>query len=75
MTYPPAFLFGGASRTSQSGQSQTVHDPVTDWSKVIHGAPVLTPKRRAVPTELPRRLSDPTTDIRADGRSHHQTFQ
>lgn len=35
-------------------------EPATDWPHVVHGAPVLTTERRAVPAELPWEASDPT---------------
>ena len=35
-------------------------DPATSWSHVVHGAPVLTAERRAVPVELPWDDDDPT---------------
>ena len=34
--------------------------PATGWKNVVHGAPVLTAERRAVPTELPWDAKDPT---------------
>jgi UDP:flavonoid glycosyltransferase YjiC (YdhE family) len=35
-------------------------DPATAWQHVVHGAPVLTAERRAVPVELPWHGNDPT---------------
>ncbi len=35
-------------------------DPATAWQHVVHGAPVLTAERRAVPVELPWHGDDPT---------------
>jgi UDP:flavonoid glycosyltransferase YjiC (YdhE family) len=35
-------------------------DPATAWRHVVHGAPVLTAERRAVPVELPWHGNDPT---------------
>lgn len=34
-------------------------DPATSWSHVVHGAPVLSAERRAVPAELPWDAGDP----------------
>jgi UDP:flavonoid glycosyltransferase YjiC (YdhE family) len=34
--------------------------PATGWSNVVHGAPVLTSERRAVPVQLPWDATDPT---------------
>ena len=35
-------------------------EPATSWKHVVHGAPVLTSERRAVPTDLPWDEDDPT---------------
>jgi len=35
-------------------------DPATSWQHVVHGAPVLTAERRAVPVDLPWDEGDPT---------------
>ena len=47
-------------------------EPATSWKHVVHGAPVLTSERRAVPTELPWGDDDPTPIVLVSFSTVHE---